>query len=283
MTHRGEPVHQRVLGHQGRAGADLLPGRVLEGDEARRRHRHVRVHVRQSRHQGATGAVDDGRPGCVDGARRDRLDQIALDEHVHPHLQAVAGAVEDVDVREERPSRGVLLSAREWGGEQRREENEQRCPSITHVVCSFPSKPDQADRWPQRQDEGQLAYPSMRFLLVGKGEREEARGQRTGVPGVVSTGLRSYVQTWRGCSGWRTLPPERSTRWKGGRGPGRGYSTTVASGDVSRVRIDSSVRSIDSRAAELMSRPTKIRRTTGMDRLSVSDSHSMTTPPSTAA
>ena len=60
------------------------------------------------------------------------------------------------------------------------------------------------------------------------------------------------------------------------------HGRRAAHAEVSRVRIDSSVRSIDSRAAELMSRPMKTRRMAGMDRLSVSDSHSTRTPPSTA-
>ena len=77
---------------------------------------------------------------------------------------------------------------------------------------------------------------------------------------------------------WSTNPG-RSRR----RSRGKSYSAgRAAPGDVSLVRIDSSVRSIDSRAAELMSRPMKTRRTGGMDRLSVSDSHSTTPPPSTA-
>ena len=92
---------------------------------------------------------------------------------------------------------------------------------------------------------------------------------------------------------FRHIKPGRAYRligsWEVDLGPmsdgstraGEGYpaldGSRAAPADVSLVRIDSSVRSIDSRAAELMSRPMKTRRTTGMDRLSVSDSHSTIT------
>jgi hypothetical protein len=67
------------------------------------------VAIDQTRHEGASVAVDHDRAVAGTDVRPDARDQIVFDEHVLTHGQGVVGAVEDVDVGNEYLYRRFVL------------------------------------------------------------------------------------------------------------------------------------------------------------------------------
>jgi hypothetical protein len=98
VPHRREAPQQHLTGLNARQGTDVHPVVVVADLAGPADQGEVDVGVHQPGHQRAPAAIDHGGSAPCRRAVPDRLDQVALDQHILGDRQFLAFAIEHIDV-----------------------------------------------------------------------------------------------------------------------------------------------------------------------------------------